>query len=140
MPPPVTDPPEAPQTAREPSSASTAGERAASQQHTATETEQERISLTGRLGRDPSFRTTKTGSLVGKFPLAVHREDGDTTWHTVLAFGPRAEQLQKRVTAGELTQGREVDVVGYLHVNERPGKDGTPRKVQEVYAVAVKKR
>lgn len=70
----------------------------------------------------------------------MHREDGHTTWHTVLAFGPRAEQLQRRVEAGELIRGREVDVVGYRHLNTRPGKDGTPRTVQEVYAVAVKKR
>ena len=70
----------------------------------------------------------------------MHQEDGQTSWHSVLAFGNRAERLQRRVQAGELTQGREVDVVGYLHTNTRPGKDGTPRKVQEVYAVAVKKR
>lgn len=99
-----------------------------------------RLQLTGRLGRDPSFRTTKTGTLVGRFPLAVHAEDGHTSWHTVLAFGPRAEQLQRRAQAGEFAQGREVDVVGYLHTNTRPGKDGRPRTVQEVYAVAVKKR
>lgn len=106
----------------------------------AAETEQQRIQLTGRLGRVPTFRTTTTGALIGKFPLAVHREDGHTDWHTVLAFGSRAEQLQRRVSAGELIQGREVDVVGYRHVNTRPGRDGTPRQVPEVYAVAVKKR
>ncbi len=78
--------------------------------------------------------------MVGRFPLAVHREDGHTDWHTVLAFGSRAEQLQRRVSSGELIRGREVDVVGYRYVNERPGKDGTLRQVQEVYAVAVKKR
>src|SRR5512144_322356 len=129
-----------PSATREPAGEPTDGERATSQQQAEAETEQERIALTGRLGRDPSFRTTKTGSLVGRFPLAVHREDGHTDWHTVLAFGPRAEQLQRRLAAGELTQGREVDVVGYLHSNTRPGKDGKPRQVQEVYAVAVKKR
>lgn len=69
----------------------------------------------------------------------MHREDGDTDWHTVLAFGSHAEQLQRRVSSGELTQGRKVDVVGYLQVNTRPGKDGKPRQAQEVYAV-VKKR
>jgi Single-strand binding protein family len=133
VPQPAVDGPAAPQAAREPTSPTTPPDRAANPQ-------QERISLTGRLGRDPAFRTTKTGSLVGKFPLAVHREDGHTTWHTVLAFGQRAEQLQRRVTEGELTQGREVDVVGYLHVNTRPGKDGKSRRVQEIYAVAVMKR
>src|SRR5512144_1694553 len=137
---PAVDSPEGHQAAREHAPSSPGEERTTSHQQTAAETEQERIALTGRLGRDPAFRTTKTGSLVGRFPLAVHREDGNTTWHTVLAFGPRAEQLQHRAASGELTQGREVDVVGYLHLNERPGKDGKPRKVQEVYAVAVKKR
>ncbi len=128
----------APPATREPTSSPAAGEPASSKQQTTTtaETEQERIALTGRLGRDPSFRTTKTGSLVARFPLAVHREDGHTDWHTVLAFGSRAEQLQRRVSSGELIQGREV---GYPHVNERPGKDGKLRQVQEVYAVAVKK-
>jgi hypothetical protein len=96
-----------------------------------------RVQLSGRLGRNPNFRTTKTGTLVGRFPLAEHHEDDTTRWHTVLAFGPRAQQLQRRTLAGELTQGRQVDVAGYLHTNTRPGKDGRPRTVQEVYATAV---
>ncbi len=96
------------------------------------------MQLTGRLGRDPSFRTTtKTGTLVGRFPLAEHHDDGTTRWHTVLAFGDHAEQLQRRTPARELAQGRQVDVVGYLHTTTRPGKDGRPRPVQEVYATAV---
>ena len=96
------------------------------------------MQLTGRLGRDPSFRTTtKTGTLVSRFPLAQHHDDGTTRWHTVLAFGDRAHQLQRRTQAGELAQGREVEVVGYLHTTTRPGKDGRVRPVQEVYATAV---
>src|SRR5512144_98240 len=137
VPRPVSDPPAGPQTARDMTSRPTGGGQPNRQ---AQEAKQERIQLTGRLGRVPTFRTTTSGSLVGRFPLAVHREDGHTTWHTVLAFGTRAEQLQRRLAAGELIRGREVDVVGYRHVNERPGKDGKPRQVQEVYAVAVKKR
>ncbi len=53
-----------------------------------------RVQLTGRLGRDPNFRTSPRGTLVDRFPLAVHAEDGTTSWHTVLAFGDRAQQLQ----------------------------------------------
>src|SRR5512135_52483 len=106
----------------------------------AVDAEPERLQQTGRLGRDPGFRTTKTGTLVGRFPLAVHREDGQTSWRTVLAFGERAEQLQRRTQAGELRKGAEVDVVGYRHRNQRAGKDGKQRTTHEIYTVAVKNR
>ncbi len=63
-----------------------------------------------------------------------------STWHTVLVFGERAVQLRQRVEHGELAQGREVDVIGYLHTKERPSKTGEPRTVQQVHAVAITKR
>jgi hypothetical protein len=104
------------------------------------ETKEARVELTGRLGRVPTFRTTPKGTLVGKFPLAVHLEDGQTTWHTVLAFGPRAQKLEQRVSAGELPKGREVEVIGYAHTREQQGQNGKTRIVREVYAAAVKGR
>ncbi len=99
-----------------------------------------RVQLSGQLGRNPNFRTTTTGTLVGRFPLAEHHEDGTTRWHTVLAFGDRAKQLQQRTQAGELAQGQQVDVIGYLHTTTRPGKDGRVRTEQAVYAAAVTRR
>ncbi len=98
------------------------------------------MQLSGRLGRDPNFRTSSTGTLVGRFPLAEHHNDGTTRWHTVLAFGDRAKQLQQRTQAGELAQGRQVEVVGYLHTTTRPGRDGRVRTEQAVYAAAVTRR
>jgi hypothetical protein len=107
---------------------------------TTAETEEERVELTGRLGYTPKFRTTPKGTRVGKFSLAVHLEDGSTTWHTVLAFAARAHKLEQRVTAGELPKGREVDVIGYAHTREQQGKNGKTRIVREIYAAAVKGR
>jgi len=72
--------------------------------------------------------------------LAVHDVDGKTSWHTIVAFRDRAAALQKRVEQGDLVKGREVDVIGFLHTKEEAGRDGTPKKVEEVYVVAVKKR
>src|SRR5512144_754535 len=63
-PPPAVDGSEGHQAAREPSPTAAPTHPATGQQPAAAETEQERIALTGRLGRDPSFRTTRTGSLV----------------------------------------------------------------------------
>lgn len=99
-----------------------------------------RVQLTGRLGRDPSFRTSPRGTLIGRFPLAVHRDDGTTVWRSVLAFGSRAEQLQHRSDAGELTKGQEVSLIGYQHTREQPTRDGHTKKVTEIYAVAVTRR
>jgi single-stranded DNA-binding protein len=102
--------------------------------------EEERVQLTGRLGRTPTFRTTPKGTFIAKFPLAVHLEDGATKWHTILAFGERAQKLEQRVTAGEVVKGREVEVIGYPHTSEKQSKNGKTKVVREVYAVVVKNR
>ncbi|MBT2451268.1 single-stranded DNA-binding protein [Streptomyces sp. ISL-43] len=100
----------------------------------------ERVKLIGRIGRTPTVRETAGGKLIAKFPLAIHLEDGTTKWQDVLAFGDRAQALQKRAEAGELVKGNEVEVVGYAHTREYKGRDGTPKTAQEIYSVAVKRR
>src|SRR3712207_3247575 len=59
--------------------------------------ERVRVTLAGRLGQNPRIRTTPKGTLVAQFPLGVKDEaDLDTTtWHTVLAFQKRAEQVRE---------------------------------------------
>lgn len=94
--------------------------------------ERERVSLSGRVGSDPSFRTTPKGTLVARFPLAVHGADNSTTWFPVLAFNQRAEQLKDFVK-----RGMPLDVVGYLHTREARSRNGTPTTIREVYAVTV---
>jgi len=64
------------------------------------------LNLTGRLSRTLTFRTTRTDTLVASFPLAVRDEDGETTWHTILAFGQRTERLRDG-----LAKGQQVEVV-----------------------------
>jgi hypothetical protein len=94
--------------------------------------EQERVQLSGRVGADPTFRTTPKGTLIGRFPLAVRNADDSTTWFPVLAFNQRAERLKDVVE-----RGAPVNVVGYVHEREGRTRDGKPRMVQEVYAVTV---
>ncbi|WP_405789496.1 single-stranded DNA-binding protein [Streptomyces sp. NBC_01367] len=106
----------------------------------AKEAEGQRVKLIGRLGRNPTFRTTASGKLVGKFPLAVHLENGETQWHDILAFGDRAASLQKRAEADELVKGREVEVVGYVHEREYKARNGETKAVREINSVAVKRR
>lgn len=95
----------------------------------------QRLTLAGRLGRVPSFRTTRSGTLIASFPLAVRDDAGETTWHTVLAFGERAEQLREG-----LAKGQHLEVIGYLHQRERTTRSGETRTIDEIYATVVRSR
>ncbi|MEV5879856.1 single-stranded DNA-binding protein [Streptomyces sp. NPDC052101] len=118
--------------------AKSGSEAQSTQQDTeAGESERQRVKLVGRLGRTPTVRETAAGKLVGKFPLAVHLDDGTTKWHNIVAFGERAAALKTRTEAGELVKGNEIEVVGYLHEREYQGRDGTTKTAQEIYSVAV---
>ena len=90
-----------------------------------------RLVLRGNVGRSPRMHTSPKGQLIAEFPLGVHGEDEKTTWHTVVAFGPRAE----RVRDG-LKQGDAVEVIGYLRQREKRQQDGSKRTIQEVWMTA----
>jgi hypothetical protein len=92
------------------------------------------VTLTGRVAALPTFRTTpKSQQLVARFPLAVHEaKDGEvvTSYHTVLAFGARAEKLRESLKLGE-----ELQVMGYKH--EGQTKAGKPKV--EYYLAAIRR-
>src|SRR5215212_450120 len=98
--------------------------------------EQERLTLVGRLGQNPTIRTSRNGVLIARFPLGVKDETdvNKTTWHQVLAFRQRAEMVRDT-----LHRGDAVEVIGYKHEREIPGRNG-PRTVEEVYATVIKPR
>jgi hypothetical protein len=96
---------------------------------------QQRITIAGRVGKAPHLRTTKSGRVVASFPVAVHNEDGTTTWRTVVVFDARAKKLSETVASGQ-----SIEVIGYLHERETKTKGGKPKTVHEVYAAVVKNR
>jgi len=105
------------------------------QEPTPSREERERVTLVGRVGAVPAFRTTPKGILIARFPLAVRESENKTTWHTVLAFGARAAKLQESVKKGDA-----VEVIGYKHLREAKTREGKGKTVEEVYAVVVKNR
>ena len=77
----------------------------------------------GRLTRDADFSTTKKGSSMAKFRMAVNdRRNDDTLYLNVLCFGKMAEALQ-----AHLTKGRLVGVQGKIKVDDYNDKEGNPR-------------
>ena len=101
-----------------------------------TTPEQERVQLAGRLGQNPTMRTTRNGVLIARFPVGVKDPDdaNKTTWEMVLAFRDRAAWVRDT-----LHRGDAVEVIGYRHQRDIPGRNG-PRTVEEIYATVIKQR
>jgi hypothetical protein len=100
--------------------------------HAVEKENNERVVITGRVGREPTIKQIKTG-VMAKFPVAQHNPDGSTTWRTIVAFGAKAQALQ-----GTLTKGQQISVAGYPHEREIIGKAGQKRNVTEVYLAGLK--
>jgi len=68
----------------------------------------------GRLTKDAELLTTKKGTAMSKFRLAVNdRRNDDTLFVNVLCFGKMAESLQPR-----LLKGRIVSIQGKVKVDD----------------------
>jgi single-strand DNA-binding protein len=68
----------------------------------------------GRLTKDAEFSTTKKGTAMSKFRLAVNdRRSEKTLFVNVLCFGKMAENLQSK-----LVKGRPVSIQGKLNIED----------------------
>lgn len=91
-----------------------------------------RITIIGRLGRDPEIKQTKSGSNMCSMTVAVDSGFGNnktTTWYRVSAFGKNAENSAKYLKKGSL-----ICASGDLAVNEFEGKDGTTKLSLDITA------
>lgn len=89
------------------------------------------VILSGRLGRDPETKETKSGSIVCNLSLATSERVGTeerTEWHRVVAFGKTAEFAAKY-----LAKGREISVIGRLQTRTWE-QDGSKRYMTEIVA------
>lgn len=116
-------------------------------QHLDTETKVERqtpedmntlknkVQLIGNLGFDPEVREVAQGRKVARMSIATNESYQnakgervtDTQWHTVVAWGPTAEQCERL-----LRKGMPVMLEGRLVHRSYEGKDGNKRYVTEV--------
>ena len=69
-----------------------------------------KVTLIGRLGKDPESKTLPSGTAVSKFSLATDEKFTDrsgekqerTEWHNVVAWGKLAEICSQYLTKGKL--------------------------------------
>lgn len=95
-----------------------------------------RITIMGRLTRDPELRRTQGGTAVASFSLAVERDFKDqatgekaTDFIDIVAWRNTAEYAAKY-----FHKGRMAVVEGRLQIRDWTDKDGNKRKAAEVVA------
>lgn len=94
-----------------------------------------RVTLVGRLTRDPEIVTSPKGLAIAKLRLATstHSKDDegarveDVQYHSLVAFGRLAEICQEYLSRGKLIYAE-----GKLRSHEWDGKDGLRRYTTEV--------
>jgi hypothetical protein len=91
------------------------------------------VQLTGRLGRDPWYRSDGETS-TGGFPIAVNDDEGGTKWHKVVVFDAVADKLEQARETRQLRKGMLVQLTGQHVTREEPGADGQVRRTQEFHA------
>ena len=88
-----------------------------------------RITIMGRMTKDPELRRTNSGKAVASFTLAVDRdfEKGKTDFIECVAWGNTAEFVAKY-----FAKGRMAVASGRLQLRDWTDKDGNKRKTAEV--------
>lgn len=90
---------------------------------------QETITIAGRLCFDPELRHTQSGKSVTTIRVAVNPPEGETTFHSVVAWERTAEAVCKY-----LRKGRPVEVEGRPQQRTYTDAEGNERTVDEVVA------
>ena len=91
-----------------------------------------KVTLVGRLARDPELRTTTNGKSVCTISVAVDRrfkQDGQPTadFFNVIAWGRQGEVINQY-----LTKGSQIALSGRLQSRSYDARDGSKRYVTEV--------
>lgn len=73
------------------------------------------ITLVGRAGRDPEFRTFESGTMVANLTLATRgqRADSEPDWHNLEIWGKQAQ-----VAADYVRKGSLIGIVGSLRTSK----------------------
>ena len=94
-----------------------------------------KVILIGNLTRDPELRTTRSGTSVCSFTIAVNRNYMDANGERQADFiGIQTWRGLAESCAQYLSKGRKVAVAGSLQSRTYDDKDGNKRTVLEVVA------
>ncbi|ETO91937.1 MAG: single-stranded DNA-binding protein [Candidatus Xenolissoclinum pacificiensis L6] len=96
-----------------------------------------RVTLLGRVGKDPEVRSTTSGNKIVSFSVATssywvdkfsNEKHEKTEWHNVVVFSPGLVSIIER----SLAKGHRVYIEGSLQTRKWQDKMGNPRYTTEV--------
>jgi single-strand DNA-binding protein len=92
-----------------------------------------RVTLIGRLGKDPEMRSTPSGKALVRFSLATNRkkrqgEEQPPDWHNIKAWDRLAE-----ICGQYLTKGKQVMIEGHIEYGTYE-KDGVKHYTTDIIA------
>lgn len=94
-----------------------------------------KVQLSGNVGKAPEILIMNSGKKLAKFSLATREtytnQSGEkvssTQWHTIIAWGKVAEQVEK-----EVPKGQEIEIEGKLSSRSYEDNNGNRKYVTEV--------
>jgi single-strand DNA-binding protein len=100
-----------------------------------------KVTLIGRLGKDPEVRSLDENTKVAKFTMATNESYKDksgewqdkTEWHNIVAWRGLADRIERNLSTGML-----VFVEGKITYRKYTDKDGVDRYITDVVAYTVK--
>jgi len=99
-----------------------------------------KVTLLGRLGKDPELTYIPSGQSVAKFTMATNRSYKDksgewkeeTDWHNIVAWGKLGE-----ICAQYLAKGRQAYLEGQIRTRSWEDREGKKRTTTEIIASEV---
>jgi single-strand DNA-binding protein len=94
-----------------------------------------KVQLIGHVGQEPSITNLESGKKVARLSMATNEnykngngeKQTDTNWHNIVAWGKKAEIIEKYVV-----KGKELAIEGKLTSRSYEDSEGTKRYVTEV--------
>lgn len=91
-----------------------------------------KVTLTGRLARDPEMRYTTTGKAICTFSLAVNRKKNKEGNQTADFIPCQAWEQLAEIIGNNTVKGSHILVEGRMQVRSYDAQDGSKRYVTEV--------
>lgn len=104
-----------------------------------------RVTLLGRIGKEPEFRSFDNDRSVVQFSMATSENYKDksgewqeiTTWHNIVGWNNLSAKVKKITDSGTQIKGMQVLVEGKIKNRSYDDKDGNKKYITEVEATSI---